>query len=164
MKDSIFYNIAYAALQQEINRIEAFTGNLDKNPAVKREQIAEYKCAKYRYAAVSRLYCMLRNCRRYGERFRNHHYLLLILEEMLKKREDYIALYDSAPNEEKPDYGLYYGMMEFADSLIAEASQKLPYATDWEKIELECRLDGYYFGKKCLEDAWHAKGIGTCVN
>ncbi|MBQ9133896.1 MAG: hypothetical protein IJX64_05130 [Clostridia bacterium] len=156
MKDSVFYNTADAVLQQEIGRIEAFTGNLDKNPTVKKEQIAEYKCAKYRYAAVSRLHCMLRNCRRYGEKFRNHHYLLLPLDEILQKRQDYLTLYDNAPDEEKPDYGLYYGMLEFADTLIAEVSQKLPLATDWEKIELECRLDGYCFGKKCLEDAWRA--------
>lgn len=157
MKDSVFYNTAYAALQQEINQIEAFTGNLDKNPAVKKEQIAEYKCAKYRYATVSEIHSMLYNCRRHGEKLRSFHYLLLPLDEMLRKREDYLALYNSAPDEEKPDYGLYYGMIEFADFLIAEASQKLPLATDWEKIELECRLDGYYFGKKCLEDAWRAR-------
>ena len=52
-KDSIFYTLAHAAMNREIKRLEDFCENLDKTPELKKEQIAEYKCAKYRYAALS---------------------------------------------------------------------------------------------------------------
>jgi hypothetical protein len=32
--------------------------------------------------------------------------------------------------------------------------EKLPLATDWERVELEERLGGWRFGKACLDEAW----------
>ena len=35
--------------------------------------------------------------------------------------------------------------------------QKLIYATDWEKVELEERIDGLNFAIECLNEAWEKR-------
>ena len=45
-------------------------------------------------------------------------------------------------------------MTAFADGELAELEGKIPYATDWEKVELEERIGGLQFAKKCLDQAW----------
>lgn len=157
MNDSAFYTAAYTALKREVDRLEAFTGALDKDPAAKKAHIADYKCAKYRYATVSEVHSMLLNCYRLKNKLYSSHYLLLPVEEQLLTRADYVAIYDNAPDAEKPDVGLYYGMLAFTDFLIADTTAKRPLADDWERIELSHRLDGYAFGKMCLENAWRAR-------
>lgn len=68
-----------------------------------------------------------------------------------------MALYDDAPDKEKRDYALYYGVIVFIESKIAEITAKLPFATDWEKIELEERIGGLLFAKECLDEAWEKR-------
>jgi len=155
---SSFYTLAYELLRQEIDRIDAFTTDLDRDRERKKQRMAEYKCAKYRYATVSEIHSMLYNCRRHGEKLKNYHYLLLPVDDLFRKREDLVALYDRADETDRPDIGLYYGIMEFADFLIADTQKKLPYADDWERVEIRHRLDGYEFGKQCLEEAWRRRG------
>ena len=64
MVNTEFYTLADVALSHECTRIEAFTDALDKNPAEKKAQIAEYKCAKYRYATVSLIHSTIHNINR----------------------------------------------------------------------------------------------------
>ena len=64
MVNTKFYTLADEALAAECARIEAFTAELDKNPTEKKAQIAEYKCAKYRYATVSAVHASMHNINR----------------------------------------------------------------------------------------------------
>ncbi|MBQ8447499.1 MAG: hypothetical protein IJX27_01045 [Clostridia bacterium] len=157
--DSKFYTLAYDAMKKEAERLEAFCENLDKNPELKNAQIAEYKCAKYRYAGVSVLHSVFFNnqqCRKIHD-LGYSNYLLQYFSEALKSREDYFALYCSAPEGEKPDYALYYGILAFAEKQMAELEEKMPRANDWERIELTERLGGWCFGAECLHEAWEKR-------
>lgn len=159
-KDSIFYTLAHDAMNREIKRLEDFCENLDKTPELKKEQIAEYKCAKYRYAALSAIYASFYNNQRCRKLYNlsNTNYLLLPFYEYLTTSADYLALYEAAPESEKPDYSLYYGMLAFAKKQMAELEEKLPHANDWESVELTERLGGWRFGVECLREAWEKRG------
>ena len=154
--DSVFFRTADTQLAEECNRICAFTDMLDADPAQKKERIAEYKCAKYRYAAVSLIHSTVINnnrCRKLHNLESTHH-LLLPFDEIFKTQAEALALYETAEANEKPDYSLYYAMTAFADGELAELEGKIPYATDWEKVELEERIGGLQFAKQCLDQAW----------
>lgn len=159
MGDSSFYIIAKDALSKECKRLCDFTNLLDNSPTEKKKQIAEFKCAKYRYASVSLILSTIYNnnrCRKlYNLQY--SHYLLLPFDEIFKKHADYLALYESALEEEHPDYSLYYAMTAFVDEEIEELENRLPYATDWEKIELEERIGGLKFAGACLDEAWQKR-------
>ena len=156
MSDSIFYLRAEAALHRESQRLCKFTDSLDENPAEKKKQIAEYKCAKYRYASVSLIHSTLYNNNRCYQLYnlKYSHHLLLPFDELFRKNADYLAFYESAPEEEQPDYSLYYGMVAFADEELEKYESKIAHATDWERIELEERIGGLEFAKECLSEAW----------
>ena len=154
MVNSVFYQTAYELLKREIQRLEAFCEALDGDRETKKQKIAEYKCAKYRYATVSEIHSMLYNCHRHGEKLKGYHYLLLPIDDLFKKQKEYVDLYNEASEEDRPDIGLYYGMMAFADFLIKDTKRKWAGADDWESIELAHRLDGYEFGRQCLMTAW----------
>ena len=62
------------------------------------------------------------------------------------------------PESEKPDYSLYYGMLAFAEKQMLELEAKLPFANDWERVELTERLGGWLFGVNCLHEAWKKRG------
>ncbi len=159
MVNTRFYTLADEALSTECRRLCDFTDALDKAPAEKKEQIAEYKCAKYRYAAVSAIHVAMHNinrCRGFHD-LKAFHYLLLPFDELLKQHDDYLALYEAADEEEKPDYSLYYAMLAFAADETGKLENKLLHATDWEKIELEERLGGLQFAKACLDEAWQKR-------
>ncbi|MBQ9085676.1 MAG: hypothetical protein IJY47_00655 [Clostridia bacterium] len=157
MNDSTFYILTIDALSKECKRLCDFTNELDKNPAEKKKHIAEYKCAKYRYASLSLIHSTVQNnqrCRK-AHNLKEYHHLLLPFDEILRKHRDYIAAYDSAPEDEKPDFSLYYAMTAFAQEEIEKLTDNMPLATDWERVELEERLGGFYFAKECLDEAWN---------
>lgn len=159
-KDSVFYTLAYNATKKEVDRLEAFCESLDKNTVLKKEQMAEYKCAKYRYAGITALHAVLYNnnrCRKLHD-LQYSMYLLVYAAEALKACEDYMDLYESASEEEKPDYSLYYGIRAFSEGQIAELEAKMSLANDWEAIELSERIGGWRFGIECLDDAWEKRG------
>ena len=159
-KDSSFYTLAYNAMKTESDRLEAFCGELDKNPEAKKEKIAEYKCAKYRYAGVSVLNSVLYNnnsCRKLHD-LAYSNYLLSYFNECLKSNKAYLDLYEAAPESKKPDYSLYYGMLAFTEKQMLELEEKLPLANDWESVELTERLGGWRFGAECLREAWEKRG------
>lgn len=153
-KNTHFYLKANALIKKEIEKLEWFTDELDRNPNDKKERIAEYKCAKWRYAGVSAVHAMLYNCNRLGYQLKDTHYVISPVNELLKQREDYLTLYDNAREDEKSDYGLYYGMVAFANQLISESKDKLNGANDWERIELTERISGLELAKRCLNTAW----------
>ena len=163
MVNTEFYTLADVALSHECTRIEAFTDALDKNPAEKKAQIAEYKCAKYRYATVSLIHSTIHNinrCRGLHD-MSAYHYLLLPFDELFKQHEDYLALYDAADDTAKPDYSLYYAMLAFISDETAKLEAKLPHASDWETVELVERIGGFKFAKACLDEAWGKREVGA---
>ena len=160
MKDTTFYTEAYEAMREECRRICLFTDALDKNPAEKKERIAEYKCAKYRYAAVSLIESTIYNNDRCRKRFNlaYSHHLLLPFDEMFKEQTEHVAVYDTLPPDQQPDYSLYHAIAVFTLREIEKLEGKLPHANDWETVELEERLGGLRFAKACLDEAWHKRG------
>ena len=156
MTDSVFFTQAHGALSAESRRLEDFCAGLDADPSAKKERIAEYKCAKYRYAGVSRVDAMLYHCNRVMGMGKIH----LPTKDALGERPDYQALVDGAAEEDKLDYHMYYGVRAIAEKETADYESKLDGATDWEKIELTERLDGLHFAIDCLDKAWaERKGV-----
>ncbi len=158
--DSTFYLLANDLLGKECKRLCDFTDMLDKKPTEKKKCIAEYKCAKYRYASVSLIHSTVYNnnrCRKLHNIEYSHYLLSPFDDEFFKKNIDYFTLYESVPANEKPDYSLYYSMITFAETEIATLEEKLTQATDWEKIELEERIGGLCFAKTCLDEAWQKR-------
>lgn len=160
--DSGFYITAAALLDKECKRLCEFTAVLDKDSVRKKENIAEYKCAKYRYAVVSLIHSTLYNNNR-GRKSRNlsgSHYLFPVIDDLFfTKKPDNLMLYDSIPELEKPDFSLYNALIEFADTELSNYEAKLPNASEWEKVELNGRINGLHFAKECLQNAWQTRGI-----
>ena len=157
--DSTFFLWANDLLEKECKRLCEFTDTLDKDPARKKEYMAEYKCAKYRFAAVAFIHNTViqhNRCRKL-QNMEIFHYLLLPFDEIFKTQTAYLALYEAAPADEKPDHSLYYAMLSLADQEILEYKAKLPNATDWERVELEERMGGLQFAKVCLDEAWQRR-------
>ena len=157
--DSSFFLIANDLLGKECKRLCDFTDSLDKSPLLKKENIAEYKCAKYRYASVSLIHSIVHNnnrCRKLHN-IEYSHYLLQPFDEIFREYDEYLTLYEAAPTNEKPDHSLYYSMVAFAERELTELNKKIQNATDWEKIELEERIGGLKFAKECLDEAWQRR-------
>lgn len=157
--DSSFFIIANDLLGKECKRLCEFTDSLDKSPLLKKENIAEYKCAKYRYASVSLIHSTVHNnnrCRKLHN-IEYSHYLLQPFDEIFKECAEYLALYESATPSEKPDFSLYYAMLEFTERELAKLNVRRQNATDWEKVELEERIGGLKFSKDCLNEAWQRR-------
>ena len=157
--DSTFFRIANDLLHKECKRLCDFTDALDKDPLQKKQKIAEYKCAKYRYAAVSLIHSTVYNnnrCRKLHN-IEYSHYLLQPFDEIFREYDEYLTLYEAAPTNEKPDYSLYYSMLAFTEREHAKLNKKIQNANDWEKIELEERIGGLKFAKECLDEAWQRR-------
>ena len=161
MTDTVFFTLVSQSLSAECRRLCDFTDELDRSPNEKKERIAEYKCAKYRYATVSLIHSTIRNinrCRGLHDMSAYHH-LLLPFDELFKQHGDYLALYDAADDADKPDYSLYYAMLAFIESETAKLESKLPHASDWETVELTERMGGLRFAKVCLDEAWSQREV-----
>ena len=161
MTDTRFYQFADRALSHECQRLCDFTDALDKAPTEKKEQIADYKCAKYRYAAVSAIHAAMHNinrCRGLHD-LSAFHYLLLPFDELFKQHEDYLVMYEAADEAHKPDYSLYYAMLAFVAEENEKLESKLPRASDWEAVELTERIGGLQFAKACLDEAWDKREV-----
>ena len=63
--NSVFYLLADDCFRKECRKLRDFTDALDKIPAEKKKNIAEYKCAKYRYAAISLIHSIIYNNNRF---------------------------------------------------------------------------------------------------
>lgn len=157
MTNSRFFEIALEMNNTETKKLENFCDSLDKDPIAKKKKIAEYKCAKYRYAGVTNVWCMFFHSHRVAEQNIKTHYLIPQLNDIFMTRQEYVALYENAPDSEKQDYALYYGTVAFADSEIAKLEAKFENATDWQKIELEERIGGLKYAKECLDEAWQRR-------
>ena len=157
--DSAFFLIANDLLGKECKRLCDFTDFLDKAPLEKQEKIAEYKCAKYRYASVSLIHSTVYNnnrCRKLHN-IEYSYYLLRPFDDIFKECAECFALYESASPNEKPDFSLYYAMLAFAETELTKLKEKSQNATDWEKVELEERIGGLKFAKECLREAWQRR-------
>lgn len=161
--NNAFYTRAYEAMRDECRRICLFTDALDQNPAEKKQKIAEYKCAKYRYAAVSLIESTIYNNDRCRKRFNlaNFHHLLQPFDEIFRELPEKMAEYDALPAEEQPDFSLYHAIRMFTVREINKLESKLPLANDWETIELQERLGGLRFSLACLDEAWEQRGKET---
>lgn len=157
--DSVFFIRASEALDKECDRLCYFTDALDRDPAQKRENMADYKCAKYRYASVSLIQNTIyhnNQCRKLHD-LAYSHYLLRPFEDIFKEKAEHLALYESVPTDQKPDYSLYYAMSAFIGKELDKLNAKLQNASDWERIELEERIGGLVFAKECLDEAWQKR-------
>ena len=157
MTNSRFFEIALEMINTETKKLENFCDALDKDPIAKKNKIAEYKCAKYRYAGATNVWCRFFHSHRVAGRNAETHYLIPQLNDIFIAIPEYVALYENAPDCEKQDYALYYGTVAFADSEIAELKSKFENATDWQKVELEERIGGLKFAKECLDEAWQRR-------
>ena len=138
-------------------------GNVFGSRFEKKAQIAEYKCAKYRYATVSAVHASMHNinrCRGLHD-LSAFHYLLMPFDMLFKQHEDYVALYEAADDREKPDFSLYYAMLAFIESETAKLESKLPHASDWEAVELTERMGGFRYAQVCLDEAWQKREVGA---
>lgn len=154
--DSAFFLTANHLLSNEIDRLLDFTDMLDRSPLQKKERIAEYKCAKFRYASVSLIHSTVydnNRCRK-NHNLESTHYLLQPFDVIFKTCKGYKEFCQCASKDERPDYSLYYAILAFADLEIEKLNSNLSNASDWERIELEERIKGLQFAKKCLDDAW----------
>ncbi len=158
--DSVFFLIVNDLLGKECERLCNFTDHLDKVPLQKKGNIAEYKCAKYRYAAISLIKSTVYNnnrCRKLHNLEYSHYLLSPFDDNIFKECTEYLTLYESANVNEKPDFSLYYAMLGFTEREITMLQAKSQNATDWEKIELEERIGGLNFAKECLDEAWQRR-------
>ena len=155
METSSFFQIALDLINTETKKLESFCDILDKNTPEKKKRIAEYKCAKYRYAGATNLWCRFFHSHRVATKNANNHYLLPDINEAFISMPEYVALYENAADGEKQDFALYYGHIAFADSEIAKLESKLEHATDWEKVEIEERIGGLKFAKE--ERRWFSE-------
>ena len=157
--DSAFFTLANDTLGKECKRLCGFTESLDKDPAKKKENVAEYKCAKYRYAAVSLVHSILYNNNLYRKQqnLEQSHYLLKPFDEVFREYKEYCGSYDVISVNEKPDYSLYCVLLAIIEKQITELKVKLSCANDFERIELEERIGGLLYGKACLDEAWQKR-------
>ena len=157
--DSTFYILANESLRKECKRLCDFTDALDKEPSKKKENIAEYKCAKYRYAAVSTIHTLLQmnNFHRKQNNIEYSHYVLINFDKIFMERVEYFSLYEAADANEKPDYSLYYALLAMTEKELAKLETNLENSSDWERIELEERIGGWKFAKECLDKAWQKR-------
>lgn len=155
MNNTTFYDKAITPMKAEIDRLNAFTDALDRDPAAKQEQIAEYKCAKYRYAGISNISCRLYFSNKFGYKYNENYFQTPDVWEIVKDDPAFFEAVDNAPEDEKRIVAMYLGILAYADHLISEKEALLSTATDWERIELEEYLGGYRFARKCITDAWN---------
>ena len=155
MKQTAFFMQATEAMRRECERLEAITGEWDKQPAERKAHIAEYKCTKYRYAGVSNIQVIFFHSRRVAESFAHAHYLPPHMEPLLLASPDWVEAYNTADEADRPDIALMGATLAFTEDKITENRQKRTHANDWEAVELDERLGGYEFAKACLIEAWN---------
>ncbi len=153
-----FYMTAINMVNKETQRLDIFCDALDKDADEKKKQIVEYKRAKYRYAGITNVWCVLYV--NYRNRATNAHtnYLAPKINEIFTRNEKYFELYMSAPEDKKADYALYFGVKAFAEDKLKSLEKELLLATDWERVELEERIGGVKFAISCLNTAWQSEG------
>ena len=157
MTNSRFYEMALERIHRETQHLTSFCEELDKNPTEKKKRIIEYKRAKYRYAGATKVWCMFFHSHRVAEKNAETHYLIPQVNDIFITVPEYVACYNIAPEAEKRDYALYYGVIALADVEVAKHEAKLEGATDWERVELEERIGGLKYAKACLDDAWQRR-------
>ena len=154
MKNENFYERAREAIETEVKKLESFTEELDRDPATKREMIAEYKCAKYRHAGMTNISARFYFSNKFGYKYEEQYFQLPDVWEIVKNDSAFFETVDNVPEDKKRTVALYLGILAYADHLIAEKESLLATATDWEKIELKEYLAGHRFARKCIVEAW----------
>ena len=155
MKQTDFFIQAIEAMQRECQRLEAITGELDKQPSERKAHMAEYKCAKYRYAGVSNIQSIFYHSHRVAESLAHTHYLPPHMEPLFLASPAWVEAYKAADETDRPDIALMGATLAFTEDKITENRQKRAHANDWEAVELDQRLGGYEFAKACLLEAWN---------
>ena len=155
MTDTVFFTLVSQSLSAECRRLCDFTDELDRSPNEKKERIAEYKCAKYRYAGVSNIQVIFYHSHRVAESFAHTHYLPPHMEPLFLASSAWVEAYETADEANRPDIALMGATLAFTEDKITENRQKRAHANDWEAVELDQRLGGYEFAKACLLEAWN---------
>lgn len=154
-----FYKTVMELINAETKKLDDFCHALDNDKLEKKAKIMEYKCAKYRYAGIINVWAMLYMNHRVGKRNPQTNHLAPKFNEIFITFPRYFEIYSSAPDNEKTDYALYCGSLAFADYKIAELKSNIPFAADWETVELEERIGGIEFAKACINESWHKRGV-----
>lgn len=157
IKKSEFYHKAFDAMEQETLKLCDFTDSLDNDPAMKEKKMAEYKCAKYRYAALVRIQVIFFQNYRLKTSLDNPELLISPLEDALSKRPEYVEICEMADVRDKAETKWYYSTLAYVDEFISDEEQKLSLADDWEKIEIQEHIAGFEIAKKCLEAGWNER-------
>ncbi len=154
-----FFARAERALTEECGRLCRFTDELDQNKDEKKLRFMEYKCAHLRYAAVASVLRALQNNRRAQKRqdLSATHHLLPPFSELLQHTPEHLAHYNSTPEADRPEAGLYCGLCAYIDTLTTDLTAKREGAADWERIELDERLCGLAFARTVLDEAWQTR-------
>ena len=155
MTDTVFFTLVSQSLSAECRRLCDFTDELDRSPNEKKERIAEYKCAKYRYAGVSNIQVIFYHSHRVAESFAHTHYLPPHMEPLFLASSAWVEAYETADEANRPDIALMGATLAFTEDKITENRQKRAHASDWEAVELEERMGGLQFAKACLDEAWN---------
>lgn len=155
MTDTVFFTSVNQSLSTECRRLCDFTDELDRSPKEKKERIAEYKCAKYRYAGVSNIHAIFYHSHRVAESLAHTHYLPPHMEPLFLASPAWVEAYKAADETDRPDIALMGATLAFTEDKITENRQKRAHANDWEAVELDQRLGGYEFAKACLLEAWN---------
>ena len=91
MNTSEFYMTAINMINNETLRLDNFCDALDKDADEKKKQIVEYKRAKYRYAGITNVWCVLRlNYRNRATNARTN-YLAPKINEIFTSNERYLS-------------------------------------------------------------------------
>ena len=157
IKNSEFYHKAFDAMEQETLKLCDFTDSLDNDPAMKEKKMAEYKCAKYRYAALVRIQVIFFQNYRLKTSLDNPELLLSPLVDALSKRPEHVEICEMTDVRNKAETKWYYATLAYVDEVISEEEQKLSVADDWEKIEIQEHIAGFEIAKKCLEAGWNER-------
>ena len=113
MEASRFFQVALDLISAETKKLESFCDTLDKNPTEKKNRITEYKCAKYRYAGATNLWCRFFHSHRVASKNANHHYLLPDINNLFVSVT--IQLHFSPHSPFSTDFSIIFKLQNVAD-------------------------------------------------
>ena len=153
MNESKFTATALGLLTTECSELTDLADSL----AHDKSRVAEFKCAKYRYASVFIVKVTLEGILRTRKNrdLSATDFLPEYYDAILRRNPERFDAYLAAEN--KPDAALYLCLNAFIDEKVSGLSDGIGFASDWEKIEADERLKGLSTARDFLERAWRAE-------
>ena len=153
MNETKFATTALGLLTTECLRLTDLADSLARD----KSRVAEFKCAKYRYASVFIVKVTLEGILRTRKNrdLSATDFLPEYYDAMLRRNPERLDAYLAAEN--KPDAALYFCLNAFIDEKVSGLSDGIGLASDWEKIEADERLKGLSTARDFLDTAWRAE-------